>query len=282
MASALLTRTVDGTLLVFEKSIGRCLAGVGANFYRPWLYPLYTPGGQIVLREFPFDHPFHNGCFVGQHPVRVGARTANFWAAPPPREARDVLFVDVGRIATDPNMRAEPCGEGIRITLKCVWRDGNDTAVLDEARTFKIALAGDATVCDVTSRKVAAHGKVEFPASKFGGIGVRVDPRLLPGAGGCVIADKERRGDANVVHGHPSRFVAYEGTADGASRFGLCLIGENRALPWFARDYGLALWNPTWYKGFELAEGKAWEISLRLVAYDGTFDESRIERWPRV
>lgn len=272
-------RAVHGTFLVFDSAGGRWLAGVGANYYRPWLFPFYTPRGQIVLREFPFDHPFHNGCFVGQHPVRAGARTANFWAAPPPREARDEIFVDVGRIATDPDVRAEPHGEGMRITLKCIWRDANDQPVLDEIRTFEIALAADATVCDVTSRKLAAYGKIELPATKFGGIGVRIDPRLLPGAGGCIIADEGRRGDASIVHDLLSRFVAYEGAADAASRFGLCLIGRDRALAWFVRDYGLALLNPTWHQGIELAEGESWEMTLRLVAYDGALDARRVEGW---
>lgn len=272
-------RFIHGTLLVFDSAGGRCLAGVGANYYRPWLFPLYTPRGQIVLREFPFDHPFHTGCFVAQHPVHAGKRVANFWAAPPPREARDEIFVNVGRIACDPEIRTEPHEEGVRITLKCVWRDPNDEPVLDEVRAFEIALAGDATVCDVTSHKIAAHGPVEFPATKFGGIGARLDPRLLPDAGGSVIADEGRRGDASIAHGRASRFVAFEGTPDGASRFGLCLIGADRALPWFVRDYGLVLCNPTWQEPIELAAGESCEIRLRLVAYDGALDAGRVEAW---
>lgn len=277
--SVLQARFIDGTLLVFDTASGRCLAGAGANHYRPWLFPLYTPRGQIVLREFPFDHPFHNGCFVAQHPVHAGARSANFWAAPPPRNAQDELFADVGRIATAPDMRAEPQGKGVRVTLQCVWRDADDRPVLDEARSFEFALAGDAVLCDVTSRKLAAYGPLEFPATKFGGIGVRIDPRLLPGAGGSVLADDGRRGDASIVHDRPSRFVACEGTADGTARFGLCLIGRDRALPWFVRDYGLALLNPTWRKGIALGAGECWEMTLRLIAYDGALDARRADGW---
>ena len=274
-------RTVSGSLLVFDTASGSCLAGVGANYYRPWLFPLYTPRGQVVLREFPFDHPFHNGCFVAQHPVRAGARTANFWAAPPPREANDEIFVDVGRIACDPDMRVEPVAEGVRVIQKCIWRDANDSPILDEARTLEFTLAGDAAVCDVTSRKVAAYGNLEFPATKYGGIGVRLDPRLLPAAGGCVLADGERRGGASVVHDTPSRFVAYESAGSRPRRFGLCLIGRDSALRWFVRDYGLALLNPTQYEGLALAAGEAWTTTLRLVAYDGALDATRVERWGR-
>ena len=41
---------------------------------QPWVYPLYTPAGHQVLQEFAFDHPFHNGCFVGLHPVVYAER----------------------------------------------------------------------------------------------------------------------------------------------------------------------------------------------------------------
>ena len=73
------------THLAVHSGSGRCLGGVGANFCRNFVFPLYTPRGLTVLREFPFDHPFHNGLFVAQHPVRVAGRQGNLWAAPPLR-----------------------------------------------------------------------------------------------------------------------------------------------------------------------------------------------------
>ena len=52
------------TRMVVESSTGRCLGGVGSNAQRSWVFPLYTPGGQTVIQEYAFDHPFHNGFFV--------------------------------------------------------------------------------------------------------------------------------------------------------------------------------------------------------------------------
>ena len=54
--------------LVFEETTGRCLGGFGANYYRAWVYPLCTPRGLTVIQEFPFDHPFHNGCLLYTSP----------------------------------------------------------------------------------------------------------------------------------------------------------------------------------------------------------------------
>jgi len=45
--------------VVQHEETGRWLGGIGANYYRAWVYPLYTPRGLTVLQEFPFDHPFH-------------------------------------------------------------------------------------------------------------------------------------------------------------------------------------------------------------------------------
>lgn len=236
------TRAIPGGLLVFAG--GRCLAGIGANWYRPWLYPLYTPAGAQVLREFPFDHPFHNGCFVGQHPVRAAGRETNFWAVPPAREPNDPLFAHVGRVEVT----------ALELPLvRCTWRDAQGEPVLDEERSFQFTIREDSVACEVASRKVAAYGDLEFPATKFGGIAVRVDAQLLPAAGARIVGR----------HGEASRFVAYENGA-----FGLALLCDGSA-PWFLRDYGLACFNPTWEAPRALPRGQSWETRLTLVAYDG-------------
>ena len=229
---SLQTREIPSGVLVFDD--GRCVAGIGWNAYRPWLYPLYTPAGRNVLQEFPFDHPFHNGCFVGQSPVLAGGRSSNFWD----------IFSNAGRVEVD----------SLEFPLmKCVWRDAKGEPVLDEERVFKLELRERGTVCEVTSRKIAAYADLDFPPSKFGGIGVRVDPQLLPVAGARIIGKHEER----------SSFVAYAN-----DRFGLALLCDG-VHPWFVRDYGLALYNPTWKTGLRLVKGESLETRLKLVAYDG-------------
>lgn len=272
----------ERTHLVTDGRTGRCLGGVGSNFYRPFVFPLYTPAGLTVVREFPFDHPFHNGLFVAQSPVIVGGRTGNFWATPPLRGKADRLGAHLGRIETAAP-KAVPHERGVRFTFESVWLDEHERPMLDELRTVDFFSVDDATVCDVASEKTARYGPVEYPQSKFGSIGIRVEPRLLPVSGGQVIADGDRRGKAEAVHEQDSDFVAYENDLAGADRFGvfMTILDPGVCGPWFVRDYGMALHNPTWREGITTAEGESWTVTLRVVAYDGALSPDRADRWRR-
>jgi hypothetical protein len=249
------------------------------------VFPLYTPSGLTVIQEFPHDHPFHNGFFVGQHPVVQGERTGNLWVAPPLRVPGDPVYVDLGRVDAPPAPWVEITENEVRFTFQNVWRDPNDTPLLDEQRVVRFAATDDATLCEMRSRKVAAYGPVEYPQTKYGSIGIRVEPRLLPTLGGTVIADNGRRGQADVAHGQDSDFVAYENEVPGHGRCGVLMTvprqsGEDRVRgPWFIRDYGMALLNPTWHAAISTPQGGDWTIAMRLIAYDGALTEARTGQW---
>ena len=271
------------THLVRDRDSGRWLGGVGASFYRPWVFPLYTPSGLTVIQEFAYDHPFHNGVFVGQHPVNLGERTGNFWATPPRRGFDDAIWTKIGRMdaAVPPLQEAQP--DGYRFEIKSVWRDEDEQPLLDETRTVRFHACEGAHAVDVASAKTASHGALEFPKTKFGGIGVRVEPRLLPPLGGVVLADGGRRGAAALVDAHrESDFVAYENTVAGHT-FGLFLhiLDPGVRGPWFIRDYGMAMYNATWERAIHLPAGDTWTVSLRVVAYDGPLTPERVAAWGR-
>lgn len=267
--------------MVVEAETGRCLGGFGANYYRPWVFPFYTPAGLTVIQEFAYDHPFHNGIFVGQHPVLVNGRTANFWAMPPRRKRDDPIFAQVGRVDSEAAPAIQPHERGVLFRLRSVWRDENEEPVLDEVRTVDLYALEDATVCDVTSRKIAAYGDVHYPQTKFGSVGIRVEPRLLPAFGGLIRGDGDRHGKAAVVTEQASDFVAYENGLAVWDRYGvfLSLPGADKRGPWFIRDYGMAMHNPTWVQALDTPKGEAWTISLRVVAYDGELTAERANRW---
>lgn len=266
------------TWMAAERGSGRCLGGFGSNFYRPWVFPLYTPAGQTVIQEFAFDHPFHNGVFVGQNPVEHVGGVVNFWAAPPRRSHDDALFVGVGRMDAPLDPEVELLPDGVRFRLACAWRDEHERPVLAEERAVAFYAVGDATICEMASVKTATSGPLRFPRTKFGSIGIRVEPRLLPPLGGVVVADRGRRGTAAVVHEQDAAFVAFE---RGDGRFGvlMSLPDGDAAGPWFVRDYGMALYNPTWARAIDLVEGETWRLALRVVAYDGPVDDARAAAW---
>lgn len=267
--------------MVVEQTTGRCLGGYGANYYRPWVFPLYTPSGLTVIQEFAYDHPFHNGVFVGQHPVQIGNRTANYWATPPQRGPNDHIAVNIGRIETQPVPEIMPHESGVRFRCRNRWVDEYGDPVLDEIRTVDLYAVAGATVCDMTSEKIAAYGDLHFPQTKFGSIGIRVEPRLLPPFGGTVIGDNDRRGKAEMVTETDSDFVAYENILPGGQPYGvyLSLPYANKRGPWFIRDYGMAMHNPTWVTDIERSQGQTWSVSLRVVAYDGALRATQARQW---
>lgn len=269
------------THLVVETSTNRCLGGVGTNFYRPFLFPFYTAAGHTVIQEFAFDHPFHNGIFVGQAPVKVGDREAWFWGAPPRRSFTDRLFENLGRMDTQKDMVISQHNCGVRFTQNIVWRDANEEPLIDEIRTIDLYVSDGVTVCDMTSEKVASYGDVEYPQTKYGSIGMRVEPRLLPVLGGVVIGDNNRKGTVKDIDDNTSDFVAYQNNLTGHGQFGIfmTILDENIRGPWFIRDYGMALYNPTQTGSVTTKAEDSWKIGLRFVAYDGELTSERVEKW---
>ena len=269
------------THLVVDSNTGRCLGGVGANFYRPFVFPFYTPAGHTVVQEFAFDHPFHNGIFVGQGPVQVGDREAGFWASPPRRSFTDKVFERLGRMDTQKDIDITPHADGVQFVQNVVWRDENEEPLIDEIRTVNLHALDDATICDMTSEKIAAYGAVTYPQTKFGSIGIRVEPRLLPVMGGIVLGDNGRSGSVDVVHEGESDFVAYQNTLTGHGAFGvfMSILNEGVRGPWFIRDYGMALYNPTWTGSVLTPEGESWKVALRVIAYDGELTPASAEKW---
>jgi hypothetical protein len=269
--------------MVVNSQTGAAIGGMGANHFRPWVFPFYAPSGRTVVQAFPHAHPWHNGIFVGHQLVESGGRAGNFWAVPPIRCEGDAIFDHVGRIEMDGEMTASPIPNGMEFHMECQWLDENGTPLLSESRTVRLFEDEDANFCDVVSTRHASHGALVFPKIKLGGLGLRAEPLLAPDAGAVVIADGGRRGDSSIVHELDSTFVAYERDLpfSQSGPLGVCLMirDANRGGPWFIRDFGLALYNPTFEKKVEVPAGGSWTLSLRVAGYDGPLTDERVSRW---
>jgi hypothetical protein len=279
--------------MAVDAARGRCVAGWGWHWYRPWLYPLYTPGGRQVLEAFPFDHPFHNGCFVGLHPVVHMGRHHNFWGTPPMRQPSDPLTEDLGRVsnASEPLLSARG-GRELQAELDLHWLGCDGTLLLREHRSIHIE--SDHLENRVHLRcEWKALVTLSIPATKFAGIGVRLDPALTP-ACGARYAAVGRRGGLNQssvpqshsgntwaeaavsaqdcsledIHGREHEAVRVESAANPDAGWGLLMHTARPGAPWFVRSYGLALHNPLAEQGLELVAGESMRWSLGLVAYD--------------
>lgn len=115
------------------------------------------------------------------------------------RIANEPLFEHMGRMeVSEPQI--EQLESGIRFKLSVLWRDQNEVPILDEVRVVDLYSVDDATVCDMTSEEIGNYGSLDYLQSKFGSIGIRVEPRLLPDFGGEIIADGERARDIGCGH----------------------------------------------------------------------------------
>ncbi len=263
------------TLLVVDQETKRCLGGLGSNAWRTFVFPLYTPGGHTVIQEYPFDHPFHNGFFVGQV-VKVGNRESLFW-----HHNDGENRPEAGKVVNSQSPEVGLHPRGALFRLKHVWHGGDGEPVIDEIRTVNMYATDDATICEMTSEKISTYGDTEYPQTKYASIGIRVEPRLLPVMGGVIMADNNRKGNAEVVQEQDSDFVAYENDLSGRGRFGVLMTILNKGIrgPWFIRDYGMALFNPTWRQAIRVPQGQSWSTSLRVVAYDGQLTQERVSTW---
>ena len=242
-----------------------------------------------MAQEYPFDHAFHNGVFVAQARVVRGGVLSNFWVVHPDWRSPDShVYNHLGQIRHRERAEITPLPRGYRFTYRTTWIGADGAPVLDEERRFDLYDAGDATICDLTSRKTAAYGDLVFEANKHGSLGVRVQPQLLPPFGGRMIAGAGRelhRGGAEVAFGEERDFVAYEAAPLGLHRFGVCLLvlgnsaAGSRTGPWFVRDYGMAMFNATMTDDVAVAAGETWDAALRVAAYDGAISVDRAGAW---
>ena len=61
--------------------------------------------------------------------------------------------------------------------------------------------------------------------------------------------------------------------------FLMTILDKDIRGPWFIRDYGMALYNPTWRDSITIPESETWKIGLRFVAYDGALTTDRAHSW---
>lgn len=258
--------------LIKDTRTGQFLGGFGSNFYRSWVFPLLTPSGQCVIQEFPYDHPFHNGLFVAQYPVVMENKEGNFWTMPPRRSPTDATYKSIGRMDPQGEPTIECLEDRVVLTLQSLWRDENEVPLLKEIRRVEFRSGQSATVCTMTSIKVADFGSIHFPATKYGAIGARVAPRLLPSCGGVISGDNNRRGSSTIFESERnSSYVIFESERSNARSHGLALLPGRGTPngPWFVRDYGLAMLNPTMEATITLAPKESWSIGIQAIAFDG-------------
>ena len=249
-------RIFDGPRFVAAYSIGA---------FRPYVYPVLTPGGVPVTEESPVDHPHHNSIWLGQDELnghnlwKIGAGTGQVTGAAPQTA---VVHTPDGLTAV------------FRHELE--WQGVDGTPLLVERRVTAITSTPDATLIDVRSERRAVHGPVELGVTKEAGFGVRVLDQLDEDDGGTLVNSRGERGEAGTFD-REAEWVDYWGTVAGR-RAGVALFPhpDNPPHPWFTRAYGIVLCNHHRFGAQALSPDQTLTLRWRVAAHDGSTEEAGV------
>lgn len=241
---------------------------------RPYVHPLTTPGGLLVSREAPDDHPWHHGLWFTIKFVNG----ENFW------EEYDEY--GVLRHADRPTVTAGDDVVEVRGALHWV-RPDRSTVVIEEERTFLYRpLGDDAYVLDFRTRVVPAVDVVldRTPFTTWGGYGgltlrgdaAWADTRLL-------LADGSSH---QQIHGIHSPWCDLSSERGGVTWFDHP-DNPRHPTPWYgstqAETYGEGWANFLnaaflWDAAMPVAAGESLDLCYRLVLHDSMWDRGRIEQ----
>lgn len=243
---------------------------LGGEDRTPTIFPLFAPGGRLVLRSFPFesregeteDHPHHRGVWIA-HGDLDGH---DFWHDPACRiEVRESSIEN---------------GDTIRFVADWVSPDG---VVATETRTMRFSAAPGRHRIDLDLEVVPVDGPRRFGDTKEGTIAMRLAPTMRvegPRSRGR-LENAEGRRDA-ACWGRRSAFVLAEGPIGG--RLVRVTMLDRRPGPdgptfWHARNYGLLAANPFGSRAFEGGDAPAggadltietpWRASVSIVLDTG-------------
>lgn len=253
----------------------------------PCLYPLMSPTGTHLTRQYPFvkgvkgeasDHPHHVGFWLTHGSVNG----KDFW-----HSRGGAKIVSKGFIG-EPKER----GDSASFAVDIAWEAGGKS-VLSEQRSYTITAAGKTRTVDVTSVFKASDGDVTFGDTKEGFFAIRVAPSLrLKGEvakGRITTSAGNKDGDA---WGKRAKWVAYHGSDSAGTETVIAVLDhkDNLRHPtwWHARDYGLLTANPFAIRAFKakdvegdgnytIKKGESLTQRYRLVLHQGDLASAKLD-----
>jgi hypothetical protein len=247
--------TLDGRL-VFRYHFG-------ANYPRPFLYPLLTPAGHNVLAYGHsvdlVGHSHHRGLFVAH--AEVNGR--KFWADKDDRCVHQRL------------LRLDSGVEEGTVASALYWMV-EGAPVLDETRAFTLRADGS---LDVTLEFAPHNAAVTLGVTKFGFLACRVAKTIGVAAGGGRITDAAGRENEKAIYGQRAAWCDYSGpvAAGAAGRpdlwAGITIHDDpsnpRHPTPWMCRDDGWFSPAFNMSEPFTLPKGGKLVLRYRLIAHDG-------------
>jgi hypothetical protein len=231
---------------------------------RPYIWPLYGPGGVEMTRAFPMedragekqDHPHHRSLWSAFDEVNG----VNNWHDGEGHgwTRHEHVVVNSGPVFG-------------RFAAKSVWTSAEDEPILEEMRHVRVYnVDGDSRLFDYTIFWRAMYGDVTFGDTKeAGAIAVRVATSMDGERGGVITNSEGGRGEKECW-GKRADWCDYTGDI-GGERFGIAIFNRpNRqsfsgAPRWHVRDYGLFATNPFSVAAFEGGEKQPFILKSEKV-----------------
>lgn len=266
---------------------GRGLLALTQGAFRPYVHPIYTPGGHCVTAESPADHPHHCGFWIASDHVHalmpaaagtVEEYTYNFYVDEVFQGRAPGRIVEVAR-------EAREIGDGrFRIVQRLEWRgpaewgapEGRIAAL--ETRTLDVAPGSRRHRIDVTSRLECGDLRLKLGPTRHAFFNIRVADSMMVANGGEIRDDRGRAGAASVS-GEGALWVDFSGPVGGGATAGVSVIPRpvaGREQFWFVADWGVVTVGPFRLAALELGPGDSFESSCTLLVHDGPPDHAEI------
>jgi hypothetical protein len=250
---------------------------------KPVFYPVMSPNGARVNREFPMvasvpgestDHPHHQSLFFTYDEVNG----IHFWN--PDTSGRRIVAKDT---KADGNM----------LVASLAWNDKDGKTVLDETKRVTFGGASDVFWMDhdITLKAVVP---VSFGDTKEGAFGIRLNDTLKEQGGTGRYVNAEGAETSANVWGKTSPWVAIRGSVKGAGGDKDVTVaifahpsGLNAPPYWHAREYGLFAVNPFARHAYDpsaaertttLDKDKSLHLRFRLAVYSGKTPKPRLDQ----
>jgi len=288
-----ISTTKEGNNLKIEID-GKPFTEYRSDKWVPCLYPLMSPDGTHLTRQFPFekdiageekDHPHHIGFWFTHGSVNG----SDFW-----HDAKDGSKIVTKGFVGEPVIEKDDAdNSSLTFTVDLEWLAKGTTPLLSEQRTYTIHSAGKTRTIDVTCDLKAINGDVVFGDTKEGSFGIRTAPTIrLKGevAKGGITTSEGVTGEN--AWGKRADWVAFHGPDSAGTPTVIALMDhkENLRHPtwWHARDYGLLTANPFGarayqdkeFKGsgnFTLKKGESLKQRYLLVLHQGDVASAKLD-----
>lgn len=228
---------------------------------KPYLYPIASPAGIEVTRNYPMknvageptDHPHHRSMWVAFGDING----VDFWTEGEKTGKIVQKSIDLDPISPGPYWS---------IHTKNDWVTADGRTLAADERKIAFYSCKHGTLITTMIRLIAPTCQLRFNDSKEGFFGIRLAPSLTLKDGKGHILNSEGHTDADAW-GKRARWVDYTGEINGKA-VGVTMFDStaNYGYPtyWHARDYGLLAANPFGGKAFS---GDAKNESPMVLGY---------------